>query len=84
MLAVRLPDDLENEIKKAAQYRRTTKTEIVKEALQLYFDQKSSRNKPTPYELGKDLFGRYGSGESDRFVTYKKRLKEKIARKIGR
>jgi RHH-type rel operon transcriptional repressor/antitoxin RelB len=84
MLAVRLSEDLEKKIERAAEYRQTTKTEIVKEALQHYFKQHASYNKPTPYELGQNLFGKYSSGKSDKSETYKKSLKDKIAKKIGR
>ena len=32
----------------------------------------------TPYQLGKDLFGKYGSGKSTLSQDYKKILKEKL------
>jgi hypothetical protein len=34
-----------------------------------------------PFEAGKDLFGKRGSGDTDRSVTYKSRIKEKIREK---
>jgi len=36
-----------------------------------------------PYLLGKDLFGRYGSGKGDLSKTYKTKLKDKIGEKIS-
>jgi len=82
MLTVRLPQEMEHKIDKEARYRCSTKTEVVKEALELYFSRKE--NQSSPYELGEDLFGRYGSGREDNSIRYKERLKEKIAKKIGR
>lgn len=77
MLAVRLTDTLEKELITYAKINNQTKTDVVKEALVLYFNTKKSQKK-SAYELGKDLFGRYESGKNDLSTTYKKRLKEKL------
>ncbi len=82
MLTVRLPQEMERKIDEEARYRRSTKTEVVKEALDLYFRRKEQQF--SPFELGEDLFGRYGSGREDNSTRYKERLKEKIAGKTGR
>lgn len=82
MLAVRLPEEMERKIEKEARYRQRTKTQVVKEALELYFRKKAQER--SAYELGADLFGKYGSGRGDNSVRYKERIKEKIAKKIGR
>ncbi len=82
MLAVRLPEEIERKIEEEARFRKSTKTQIVKEALEMYFQKEAIR--PTAFELGKDLFGKYGSGRDDNSICYKKRVKEKIAGKIGR
>ena len=52
---------------------------IVKEALQTYFAE--IETKESAYELGKDLFGRNGSGENNLSTTYKVKVKEKIHEK---
>ena len=82
MLTVRLPEKMERKIDKEARYRHSTKTEVVKEALELYFSRKEQQS--SPFELGEDLFGRYGSGRGNNSARYKERLKEKIAKKTGR
>ena len=41
-----------------------------------YIAKENSHSKP--FETGKDLFGKHGSGDKDRSVTYKSRIKEKI------
>lgn len=37
----------------------------------------------TPYQLGKDLFGKYGSGKGNLSQDYKKILKEKLRGKYA-
>ncbi|WP_292658119.1 ribbon-helix-helix protein, CopG family [Nitratifractor sp.] len=82
MLTVRLPEEMERKIDKEARYRRSTKTEVVKEALELYFNREERQS--SPFELGAELFGRFGSGREDNSIRYKEQLKEKIAEKTGR
>ena len=60
-----------------AQRMQLTKTDVVREALQLYMKERAD-DVLTPYALGEELFGRYGSGDTDRSTTYKQRLKEKL------
>lgn len=38
----------------------------------------SKNNQKSSYEMGKDLFGKYSSGKTDLFNTYKQKLKDKI------
>ena len=81
MLAVRLNEDLENELSHYSKLNSKTKTLVVKEALELYFKTKREQNRKTPYELGEDLFGLASSGASDLSTSYKRRLKEKLSAK---
>ena len=81
MLAVRLPENLENELNRFSKIYRKTKTDIVKEALKLFFEIESKKEQRSPYELGQDLFGRYGSGKDDLSTTYKQKLKNKLNEK---
>ena len=76
MISVRLPKDIEESIEQLATYKHITKSEIIKEALVEYIA--SEKLSQTSYELGQDLFGRYGSDEINRSETYKKRLREKL------
>jgi len=78
MVSIRLDPEMEKRLAILAKELHMSKSQIIKEALRYYLETKS------PYELGKDLFGRYASGESDRSVTYKQRLKRKIGEKSHR
>ena len=82
MIAVRLPESMEKRIGSYAERLGKTKTEIVKEALELYFSRRSEDE--TPYGAGKELFGRHGSGDGDRSETYKTKLKAKLRAKTAR
>ena len=79
MLTVRLPEDLEQEVNRIASAEQRTKTQIIREALTQYVE--SHRNQRSAYELGKDLFGTYGSGDTERSSGYKGKLKEKLRAK---
>lgn len=81
MLAVRLNENLENELTYFSKLHSLTKTDVVKEALKLYFYTQKNKHKKTAYELGIDLFGLDGSHEADLSTTYKKRIKEKLSAK---
>ncbi len=75
MTTVRLNDDIDNKLSVLIELERATKTEIIKKAIAEYYEQHFPEK--TPYEVGKDLFGRYGSNE-DLSQTYKSKLKEKL------
>ena len=79
MLTVRLPDDLERELDRLAAEERTTKTQIVRRALERYVT--AHREQPTSFELGEARFGRFGSGDGTRSSTYKRRIREKLRAK---
>ena len=76
MFSVRLDDELEKKIRAMAEKTRVSKSEIVREALTEYLEAREAEERP--YDLGRDLFGRFGSGESDLSTTYKARIKEKL------
>ena len=79
MIAVRLPETIEKKLNNYAKAHNKTKTDVVKEALNLYF--KKDDKKQTAYEIGNELFGKYSSGRDDLSTTYKQKLKEKIRAK---
>ena len=81
MLAVRLPEALEYKLSHFTKVTHRTKTEVVREALTLFFDIQALEEQKTPYELGHTLFGRYGSEEGDLSTTYKQKLKSKLDEK---
>jgi len=82
MASIRLPLDYEKKLKHISINKNITKSEAIKEALKKYFDDYDLKIKP--YELGKDLFGIYGSGKGNFSQDYKKIVKEKIRAKHSR
>ena len=79
MLTVRLPDQMEAQLQALTELENSTKTDIIRNALAEYFEK--HLNEKSSFELGKDLFGRYGSDDNDRSVTYKDRVKQIINEK---
>ena len=78
MISVRLNQTLMQELNLFSQLNQLTKTDIIKNALIHYFKTFKQEKKPTAYELGVNLFGKYGSEEGNLSTTDKQRLKEKI------
>ena len=76
MFSIRLDDELEQKIQTMAAKTNVSKSEIVREALTEYFESREAEE--MPFEMGQDLFGRFGSGERDLSITYKNRIKEKL------
>ncbi|HBD95969.1 MAG: CopG family transcriptional regulator [Spirochaetes bacterium GWF1_31_7] len=76
MTTVRLPIDYEQKLDFLANLKKKTKSEIIKEALDVFFTQEESEL--DSYKLGESFFGLYGSGDGSLSTTYKKKLKEKI------
>jgi hypothetical protein len=79
MISFRLPENMENKLNKISQESRLSKSFIIKEALNEYFI--NIERKLSPYETGKEFFGRYGSGNGTLSTTYKRKIKEKINEK---
>ena len=82
MISLRLTSDLEEKLNRIAKIENISKSEIVKQALALYFE--DYNKKRDPYDLGKDLFGKYGSGKGNLSQDYKKLLKDRLREKHSR
>lgn len=82
MLSLRLSRDLEQKLRTMAETEKISKSEVVKQALALYFDAHEKMRRP--YDLGQDLFGRYGSGRGNLSRDYKKIVKGKVREKHSR
>lgn len=79
MISLRLDENLEKELNFLANQQNSTKSKIVKDALNYYFDAlKKDTKQKLSYELGKQFFGKYSSGKCDLSTTYKEKIKEKI------
>jgi len=82
MLSLRLSNDLENKLNQIAKNEKLSKSEIIKRALLFYFDDYQKSH--SPYDLGKDLFGQYGSNKGNLSKDYKIILKSKLNEKYTR
>ena len=81
MTSIRLSDKLKHKLDKIAEQKHTSKSEIIRTALKKYLEENS--NEGNPYKVGENLFGKYGSGQSDNSVNYKSKLKDKVRDKYS-
>lgn len=81
MLSVRLSVEAEKELADYCERKRLPKSQVVKDALEMYLQQE--RTTVSPYELGVGLFGQEGSGQSDSSATYKQRVRKMINEKYS-
>ena len=65
MLTVKIDAELERELEAAARAAGLTKTEFVRCALHDAIARAKKGRTPTPWELGRDLFGKVSSGRGD-------------------
>jgi len=72
----RLPLDTRNKLLVLSRVKGKTKSDIIKESLDLYYEQEEKEI--DSFTLGEKYFGKYSSGESDLSTTYKERLREKL------
>jgi len=81
MTAVRLPVELEQKLDSLSKQQHKSKTEIIKEALEIFFN--TEKDDKDSYELGLNYFGKFGSGDGTLSVNYKRKIKEKINAKYN-
>ncbi|MCH8556942.1 MAG: ribbon-helix-helix domain-containing protein [Balneolia bacterium] len=81
MTSVRLNKDQEKKLDDLARAKDVPRSQIIKEALELYISREEAA--ANPYRTGMEFFGTYGSGDSDRSITYKERIRNKIGRKTA-
>jgi len=78
MITLRLDPELENSIQRSAKLLGISKSELIRNSVTEYL---SKLSKPNPWELGKDYFGKYASGQvnlsSDRKLLFKKKIMAK-------
>jgi len=72
----RLPPDTRNKLLILSRAKGKTKSDIIKESLDLYYEQEEKEI--DSYTLGEKYFGKYHLGEGDLSVTYKERIREKL------
>ncbi len=75
-ISLRLDSSLERELNKHARIIGKSKSEIIRNLISDFVKKKSK--KLTPWELGKKVFGREGSGRGNLSMDRKSILKEKL------
>jgi RHH-type transcriptional regulator, rel operon repressor / antitoxin RelB len=78
MITLRLDPDLEKEVSVTAKNMGLTKSDLIRRSILEYLEK---LEKPSAWQLGKDYFGRYSSGQNNLSVDRKKILKEKLRAK---
>jgi RHH-type transcriptional regulator, rel operon repressor / antitoxin RelB len=76
-ISIHLPKKLEANLRSRARARGITLSDFVREAIV----EKRRRKPLSPYERGKHLFGKYGSGRTDLSTARKTLLDEAISGK---
>ena len=78
MITLRLDPELENSIQRSAKLLGISKSELIRNSVKEYL---SKLSKPNPWELGKDYFGKYASGQNNLSADRKLLLKNRIMAK---
>jgi len=74
--SARLPAETRNKLIALSKAKKMTMSEIIIEALELYYNQEE--NEIDSFTLGLQYFGKYNLGEGDLSVTYKERIREML------
>jgi hypothetical protein len=78
MTTVRLALEMDEKLEAAAKADNTSKSNIIKLALEQYFYREEEESS---WVVGEPYFGKYGSGDGNLSSEYKERLKGKISGK---
>ena len=81
-VTVRLDEETEGKVRRLIEQKGGSLSDFVRSAIAEKVEREAK--KPTPYELGKHLFGRYRSGLGDLASNHKKYFKEKMRAKHRR
>jgi RHH-type transcriptional regulator, rel operon repressor / antitoxin RelB len=81
-ISLRLNSTIDRELAKIARAEGTSKSDLVRLLISEFVSKKSKR--PTPWELGENLFGRYGSRKGNLSKDRKSILREKLRAKKSR
>lgn len=81
-ISLRLDKKLENQLSKVANSEGKSKSDLVRTLIAEFLSNK--RSQPSSWDLGKDVFGRYGSGKGNLSINRKSILREKLNAKKSR
>jgi hypothetical protein len=82
-ITIRLPYTLETELRERLDAQGVGLSDFVRDAIAEKLEREPAE-KPSAYDLGKDLFGRHGSGRSDLSTNRKVLLDEMLRAKHHR
>jgi RHH-type transcriptional regulator, rel operon repressor / antitoxin RelB len=75
-ITIRLPAKLETDLRTRLSARRARLSDFVRDAIAEKLEREAA-DRPSAYDLGKNLFGRYGSGR-DNLSTNRKAILEEV------
>lgn len=79
VISLRVSSSVAQALERAARERRTSKSRIILESLKVLLDQ--PREERSSFEIGKDLFGRHGSGRRDTARRHRELYREYVSEK---
>jgi len=79
MLTLRLDEDLEHKIDVASERLGITKSELIRRSVQTFIN---GISKPSPWEVGCELFGKFDSGVGTLSSNRKEIVRQALARKF--
>ena len=78
-ISLRLDDQTAGQLEEAARQQGISQSELIRQCLSAYLG--NQQQQLSPWELGKDVFGRSGSGRGDLSRKSEQIVKEKIRAK---
>jgi len=81
-LSIRIDEETKARLRRRLAENGASLSDFVRAAIMEKLEREAS--KPTPYELGKHLFGRFKSGKRDLALNHKKYYREKMRAKHRR
>lgn len=79
MITLRLDPQLEQTINQVAYQMGISKSELIRKSITNFL---GTLDKPSAWELGNDVFGKYASGQNDLSSNRKTLIKDKIKAKV--
>jgi len=77
-MTLRIDEDLEKKIERASVNLGISKSELLRRSVQEFI---AGMSKPDPWDVGKDLFGKYRSGRHDLSTNRKTIIRDLLSRK---
>ena len=78
MITLRLDPQLEKTVNNLAKQMQISRSELVRQSIFAFIEK---QEKSSPWELGRDFFGKHASGQNNLSVDRKTLIKEKIKAK---